>query len=1058
MNHSRQLSLLLALIIGFWAQSTIAQSDMDFELFKEVKARNIGPAGMSGRVTAIDVDLSDEDRIFVGTASGGVWLSENGGISWEPVFDDVETLSIGAIKINQSNPAEIWVGTGEGNPRNSQNSGAGIYRSIDGGQTWTFKGLKNTRVIHRIAIDETKSGVVYVGSQGAAWGNSPDRGVYKTTDAGDSWEKILYINDGTGVADMVMDPHNPNKLIVAMWEYGRKPWFFNSGGEGSGIHITYDGGASWKKVSADDGLPKGDLGRIGVAISRSNPKVIYALVEAKENALFKSQDGGASWRKISTHENMGNRPFYYSEIYVDPMNENRVYSLWTYLSKSEDGGKTFDIIADYDNNVHPDHHAFWIHPTKPSFLINGNDGGMNISRDMGKNWRFVNNLPVGQFYHVNVDNEFPYNVYGGMQDNGSWAGPGFALKRGGITNHDWQEVFFGDGFDVAPLPTDSRYVYAMSQGGNIGLVDRKTGVTKFVKPNNADTTDLRYNWNAPLALKEGTDCSLYFGSQFVHYSEDCGQSWTIISPDLTTNDTSKQHQDISGGLTYDATNAENNTTLIAIAPSAVDDQVIWAGSDDGRLHISRDHGGTWTDVYNRLPGAPRAGWIPQIRTSHTSAGEAWVVVNNYRQNDWRAFLYHTSDYGNTWQRTVDDQDVNGFVTSIIQDKNEPNLLFLGTDVGLYISFDKGSTWHKWDEGFPSVQIRDMAIQETFDDLVLGTFGRAFWIIDDIGVFRALAKEKYTDSAFDIVSTSPAYLSETRSYQGIRFYGQGEFEGDNKGTNPVMSIWVKPENKKAEDSKKKDESKDKKKSKGEKDKIQFVVIDTDGDTIRHFSREVSKDKGLQRISWNLRSDGVAYPSRRDRPEDADPPTGTDVLPGTYRIVATYGDHTDSIDVLVKMDPRVEITQSDIADMKSDMTDFEPYITRSTEAFDKIKKAKNSVALIEKLTTTLQDTTKEQVEKMNKDIMEQLTTLEELFVEKEGIKGIQRNPNTLSAYLGGARRYLGGSVGAATPNAIIAVEKAKSKVEEVEKVVNAFFDTQWPTYQKSIKAQDFDLFKE
>ena len=1055
MKLKEQITIILLTIVLMMTQSMLGQQKIDFKNFKEVKARNIGPAGMSGRVTAVDVDLSDEDRIFIGTASGGVWLSENGGISWKPIFDDAEALSIGAIKINQANPSEIWVGTGEGNPRNSQNSGAGVYRSLDGGRTWSYKGLKNTKVIQRIVIDESKDGVIYVGAQGAAWGNSVDRGVFKTTDGGESWDKILYVNDATGVADMVMDPANPNKIIVAMWEFGRKPWFFNSGGAGSGLHITYDGGRTWTQASSEDGLPSGDLGRIGVAISRSNPNVVYALVEAKENAMYKSWDGGVKWSKISTDENMGNRPFYYSEIYVDPKNENRLYSLWTYVSMSDDGGKTFEIIADYGNNVHPDHHAFWIHPEDPSYLIDGNDGGMAISRDMGKNWRFVNNLPVGQFYHVNVDNEFPYNVYGGMQDNGSWAGPSFVLRSGGITNHDWQEVFFGDGFDVAPKPDDSRYVYAMSQGGNIGLVDRETGVSRFVKPNHPDTIELRYNWNAPLALEPNTDCGLYYGSQFVHYSNDCGKSWTVISPDLTTNDTSKQHQDISGGLTYDATNAENNTTIIAIAPSPVDRNVIWAGSDDGRLHITKDHGATWTDVYGKMPGAPRAGWIPQIRSSSQNAGEAWVVVNNYRLNDWRAFLYHTDNYGTTWTRVVDDSDVSGFVTAIIQDEKEPNLMFLGTDVGLYISFDKANSWHKWTEGFPSVQIRDMAIQETFDDLVLATFGRAFWVIDDIGVFRAMAKYDYTQDSLDIVSVSPAYLSESRSYQGIRFYGQGEFEGDNKGTNPVMSIWVKPN----KDSKKEDSKGDDKKEKGkkDKDKISVVVLDTQGDTIRRFSRPVSKEKGLQRIGWDLSSDGVAFPSRRDRGEDADPPSGTDVLPGVYTIKVMYNGHEDSADVEVKMDPRVDMTAQDIAALKQSMSDLDPWVTRATDQYNKVKEAKKSITLIEKLTETLQDTTKEQIGKLNREYSKKLQELEELFVEKENVKGIQRNPENITGYLRSASRYIRSSYGPTTPNASIAVEKAKEKVIEMETKINAFFDTSWPDYKAKIESLNFSLFK-
>lgn len=1074
----------------------IAQ-DIDFSQFEQIKARNIGPAGMSGRVTAIDVDLSNTDRIFVGTASGGVWLSENRGISWKPIFDDNPTLSIGAIKINQANPSEIWVGTGEGNPRNSQNSGAGVYKSIDGGKTWQFKGLKNTRVIHRILIDHTKEGTVYVGAQGAAWGDSPDRGLFKTTDGGDNWDKILYVNEKTGIGELVMDPNNPNKIIAAMWEFGRKPWTFNSGGPGGGLYITHDAGKNWKKITDKEGLPKGDLGRIGIAIAASNPNTIYALVEAKENALYKSFDGGDKWVKHSTDENIGNRPFYYFEIYVDPKNENRLYSIHTYITMSEDGGKTYTSIADYGNAVHPDHHAFWINPNDPSFLIDGNDGGLAISEDMGKTWRFINNLPVGQFYHVNVDNDFPYNVYGGMQDNGSWVGPGFALKSGGITNYDWQEVFFGDGFDVAPKPGNNRYVYAMSQGGNLGLVDKETGMSRFIKPNLDDTTKLRYNWNAALAIDPFNECGLYYCSQFVHYSSDCGASWKLISPDLTTNDTSKQHQDVSGGLTIDATNAENNTTIISVAPSPVDSKVIWVGTDDGNLQITRDGGSSWVNVIGNIKEAPKTAWIPQIEVSSRNAGEAFVVINNYRLNDWSAYLFHTSDYGMTWKRLVDDSSVNSFVTAVTQDKKEPNLLFLGTDAGLYISFNMGAKWHKWDKGFPSVQIRDMKIQEEFDDLVLGTFGRAFWVIDDIGPFREMAKGDYTSKDLDLVSISQPYLSQGRSYQGIRFIAQGEFQGDNKNTNATLSIWIKPEAKKAEkkndvkkndvkkpEEKKMDKKQDSKKSeekktevkeeakkpeekgteasspelkKKESDKIRITVLDVKGDTIRNFSRKIDK-KGLVRLNWNLESNGVRGPSRREEAEDADPPYGTAVLPGKYYIYADFNGAKDSMMTEVKMDPRIELTVQDLADNKKALKDYESLFQSATDLYDKVKKAKKSLGLIEKLTESLTDSTKTNIEKLNKEHKKKLEEMDDLFFNKEGLKGIQRDPENLQAYLFGGRRYIGASAGKPGPNAMIAVKQAKERFAQVEKQVADYLNGDWQKFKERILEVQFNLFKE
>ncbi|MCE2790426.1 MAG: hypothetical protein LW630_11005, partial [Saprospiraceae bacterium] len=401
-----------------WVFPLILNAQFDPEHFSSMKFRNIGPAGMSGRITAIDVDLSDPERIYVGAASGGVWLSENGGTSWAPIFDEQPTLAIGAIRINQNNPSEIWVGTGEGNPRNSLNTGAGIYKSVDKGKTWKHMGLSETKTIHRIIVHRDNPDIVFVAALGSPWGESKERGVFKTTDGGKTWRKVLYVNELTGAADMVTDPSNPNKLYVAMWEHKRDPWFFQSGGKGSGLYVSYDAGETFQRLSQEDGLPKGDLGRIGLAVAPGKPDIVYALVEAKENGLYKSMDGGKKWSLVST-KNIGDRPFYYSELYVDPKNENRIYNVFTYISLSEDGGKTFRNIADYGNDVHPDHHAFWISPHDPSYLIDGNDGGVAISRDRGANWYFAGNIPVGQFYHVNVDQDFPYNVYGGMQDNGS---------------------------------------------------------------------------------------------------------------------------------------------------------------------------------------------------------------------------------------------------------------------------------------------------------------------------------------------------------------------------------------------------------------------------------------------------------------------------------------------------------------------------------------------------------------------------------------------------------------------------------------------------------------
>jgi photosystem II stability/assembly factor-like uncharacterized protein len=1036
MKLVRLFTFLLSLLL---IHSINGQIDLDH--WKELNFRNLGPAGMSGRITAIDVDLSDTDRIFAGSASGGVWLSENGGISWEPIFDDQPVLSIGSIKINQNNPAEIWVGTGEGNPRNSLNTGAGIYKTIDGGKTWKLMGLEKTKVIHRIIIDKDNPNTVYAGAMGSPWGPNIDRGVFKTTDGGKNWKKILYTNDKTGVADMVGDPTNPNKLVVAMYEHIRHPWDYFSGGKGSGLHITYDGGDTWKKITDKEGLPEGDLGRMGIAIAPSMPNIIYALVEAKENGLYKSTDGGEKWSLVSK-KNIGNRPFYYSEIYVDPQNENRIYNLWSYVSLSEDGGKTFKTIMDYGNGVHPDHHAFWIDPNDPTYLINGNDGGMNISRDRGESWRFVHNIPVGQFYHVNIDNDWPYNVYGGMQDNGSWIGPSMVMKRGGIRNYDFQELYFGDGFDVVPYPDDSRYGWAMSQGGNVGFYDRETGLVKFVKPAHPEGERLRFNWNAAIAQDPNNPCGMYFGSQYLHYTDDCGESWTIKSEDLTTNDTSRQHADKSGGLTIDATQAENFTTILAIAPSPVDEKVIWVGTDDGNLQLTTDGGSSWTNLNKKLKGVPNTAWIPQIIVSEQNAGEAFVVVNNYRQNDYSAYAFHTTDYGKKFTRIADDRQIKGFVVSIVQDPVQPNLLFLGTDAGLYMSLDKGKNWKHMNEGFPSVQVSDLKIHPREHDLVIGTFGRALWILDDIRPLRKLATEgkSILNSDLMLFDSPVAYHASMRSYDGIRFNAQGEFIGDNKSVNYAkINVWTKP----GEDLEKEEE-------------VIVYVKNTKGDTIRTIKRKIKG--GYDQIGWYLDEDGVRYPSRRKVKKDADKPGGVDVMPGEYKVIVKKGDHVDSTMISVKMDPRSEMG---IADMEANVKaqkDFEKTVTAASEAFNRITKAKKTVNKVKGLMENQDKEIKTEVDSLSKLITTELDSLSKLYMMPEGLKGIQRKPGLLNGKLFGASRSIRGSWGKPGANSDNVVKVAKREVKSTVEAVNNFLENKWKPYEARIKEIQLKVFED
>ncbi len=1066
--------LLTFAFLCLLANSAFSQK-IDTKLLEGIKIRSIGPAGMSGRVTSIDVDLVN-NIIYVGTASGGVWKSVSGGVTWEPIFDKEALQSIGSVKVNPSNPMEIWVGTGEGNPRNSMNSGEGIYKSIDGGLNWTLMGLEKTRLIHRIIIHKDQPNTILVAALGSAWGPNKERGVYKSTDGGKNWKQVLYNNDETGVADMVVDPRNPNKLFAAMWEFGRKPWTFNSGGEGSGLYVTYDAGDNWKKLTDKEGLPKGQLGRIGLAIAPSKPDVVYAYVEAKKNELFRSEDGGNKWKKVGD-KNIGNRPFYYADIFVDPKNENRVYSIHSVITRSEDGGKTFETIVPY-RGVHPDHHAFWIHPDNPNYIIEGNDGGLNISHDGAKTWRFVENLPLAQFYHINYDMDFPYNIYGGMQDNGSWVGPSSVLKRGGIRNNDWQELYFGDGFDVVPRPSDNRYGYAMSQGGNVGYYDRETGNTVAIKPVHPDGLPLRFNWNAAIAQNPFEDCGIYFGSQYVHKTLDCGTSWEIISPDLTTNDTTKQKQDESGGLTIDATQAENFTTILAIAPSPVDKDIIWVGTDDGNLQLTKDGGKNWSSVGKNLPGCPSGSWIPQIEVSKKNKGEAFVVVNNYRRNDFTPYAYHTKDFGVTWKRIIDQNKVKGHALCIVQDPEEEKLLFLGTDYGLYLSIDGGSNWNKWMNDYPSVSTIDLKIHPREHDLIVGTFGRAAWVLDDIRPLRTLAQTngKTLKEEFKTFPAPDAYLTSFRSYDGVRFTADATFMGDNKGRGARITAWVKKEDEKdkkeitptvpAVKSKKKKkgadkeeestDGKDKKKGKKKGEKVKVMVIDMQGDTIRTFTQKLKP--GMNRFSWNMRQDGISYPSWSDPKPDADKPSGPSALPGDYKLLMDYNGHLDSTMVTVKTDPRENISIQTLQKRDKALKDYFGFVEKCTDGFNRLKDFKKSIKLVNEQMVHAPDTVKKDFKKDGKALTQKIDSIMTLYTMPRDLKGIHGATPTLNRHLWRAASYLYDADGDPGQNALSAVSKAKKEARSVFEALNEFYQGDWTDYQEKVKAVQVKLFKE
>ena len=1049
--------------------SIISAQEINFDDFKKLSPRNIGPAGMSGRVTAIDVNLLNKQEIYCGTASGGLWKSTSGGITWFPIFDSVDVQAIGSVKIQENNPDVIWVGTGEGNPRNSLNSGRGIYKSIDGGKTWQFKGLRNSSNIHRIIINRENPNIVFAGVIGNPWSKSEERGIFKTTDGGDNWEKVLYVNDLTGCADLVVDPINPNKMIASMWEHLRKPYFFNSGGDGSGLYITYDAGKNWKKIT--NGLPEDKLGRIGLAIATNRNNIVYAIVESKKNGFYKSEDGGESWRLI-TNSGFGDRPFYYSEIYVDPQNENRIYSLYSMISRSEDGGKTWEIIVPY-SGVHPDHHAFWIDKDNPKYMIDGNDGGLNITWDMGKSWRFIENIPVAQFYHISIDNQIPYNVYGGMQDNGSWIGPSRVWRYGGIRNSYWQELVFGDGFDVVPDAENPRYGYAMWQGGNLQRYDVETGKTNYIKPVEPDTVALRFNWNAAIALDAFDNMTIYYGSQFLHKSTNYGNDWTIISPDLSTNNPEKLNQSESGGLTLDVTGAENHCTILAIAPSKIKKDLIWVGTDDGNIQLTTDGGVTWKNTINSIPNYPDSPWVPYILPSEYNDKVCFVVVNNYRQGDMKPYLYHTTDLGKSWRNIAAGKGIDSYTLSFWQDVKSPDLYFLGTENGLYISFDKGDNWQVWTVGFPACPTIDMAYSKDYNDLVLGTFGRAAWIFDNISPFQEIAKDKsILDKKLHIFEVQNPYLVNWRRSTGERFDADANYKGDNISSNARIAFYLKADDKVNERDRKKDqqkgenrgqrrkidnESDDEETDSGKlpKNQVSLKIYDIKNNHIRELRQKA--EYGLNIIEWGLDAKKERSPYQKKR-DDFFENGGRPIMPGDYVLVIEYQGTYDSVKINVKYDPRLSFNEEVFQSKQKQLDELFKLVSITTEIADRLRESKEITEIISKKYSNSNKEIIKQVKQLNDSINKKIDSVQAIiFGEKQEKQGIFRRPDILNDNLNNTEYYINSSDFEPGNNIENMFRKCNMQLDELIKRFNLFYDLDWQKYQEDINKIDLEIFK-
>ena len=847
-------------------------------------ARNIGSAQMSGRIAAL-AGVKEEGRttLYVGAASGGVWKSVDGGSNFRSIFDREPVQSIGAIAIDPGNPKNVWVGTGESWIRNSASMGDGIYKSTDGGDNWTNMGLANSERIAKILIDPKDSNTVYACVTGHAFNDSPDRGVYKTSDGGKSWRKTLAgSNASTGCAMMSMNQSEPGTLYATLWDYRRQAWTFRSGGPGSGIFKSTDKGEHWTEIEQSNakGLPAKPYGRIALTVAPSNPKVVYAMIECANSALYRSNDAGLSWTRLDASQYMVWRPFYFANLIVDPTDENKVFKGDLILLLSNDGGKSFQNTG---SATHGDHHDMWISPDNPNLVFDADDGGLWRSQDGGSGWEHMVNLPISQFYHVSLDDADPYRVYGGLQDNSSWVGD--SSYPGGVSNSRWENMFGGDGFWMWPDPSDAAYLYAEAQGGAIGRVNRFTHETRLITPYaRYGEKKLRFSWNTPIQVSPTDKATLYIASQFLYRSRDRGQSWERISPDLSTNNPEKQKQEESGGVTIDNSSAETNNTIYAISESPKNANTIWAGTDDGNIQVTRDAGKNWTNVTSNVRevgDAPITSWVEASRYDEATA---YATFDAHMNGDPKPYLFKTVDYGKSWQQlAAESSGVRGYAHVIKEDTVDPKLLFLGTEFGLWISNDGGAHWAQYTgSNFPNVAVRDLAIHPRTSDLVIATHGRGIWIIDDISPWRSLTPE--------LMGKEAEFLPVPPVVQYIQAFG-GWAEGDNsfQGASRPEDAHIPYYQR----------------SRHIFGDLKIEILDEQGKLVDVVPS--SKHRGVNRATWSMRLKAPKVPPAASAMFQT--AQGPRVLPGVYTVRMTKGEQVYTTKLNIVMDPRAPYTLAD-----------------------------------------------------------------------------------------------------------------------------------------------------
>lgn len=893
MPRFRLVSLAAALLLG--ATAMAASNGNGSGPFSNLKLRNLGPAASGGRVTAVLGIPGKPGVYFVGSAAGGLWKTNDDGDTWKDIFKHGSSASIGAVALAPGNSSDVWVGTGESNPRNDITNGHGIYYSPDGGKTWQFKGLADVGQISRIIVSPTNPDVVYVAALGNIWKPGKDRGVYMTTDGGDHWTQVLYVNDETGASDIAMDPKNPNVMFAGMWTVQRRPWTLINGSDKGGIWRSIDGGRKWTKLT--DGLPSGPTNRVDIAIARSDPNKVYALMATKQGLLWGSDDMGDHWHMISDNHALDVRPFYFTTLAVAPNNADKIYFGSFQLMVSTNGGKTAHVL---DRGVHVDHHAIWIDPKDPDRIIQGNDGGAYETLNGGKSWRYFDNIPIEQLYTVAIGHTQPFEICGGLQDNNAACGPSNSLDYAGIQNDDWWNPAGGDGVYAVPAPSDPSIVYADSEDGFGFRIDTKTMTAKLLKPYTPGATDMpsyklkyRFNWGAPIAVSPTDPNTVYMGANVVFKSSDGGENWKPISGDLTRND--KKHEPIAGGpVNHDISGAENTDTILSISIAPTNPKVIWVGTDDGLVWVTKDGGKHWNKVTPNVPAAARLGRIYQIGVSPFNAGAAYLAVDAHMLGDPHPYVFRTSNYGRSWTRIGRGLPADHPAFVVREDPNRKGLLALGTDQGLYVSLNNGGSWIRVTANLPTMPVWDLKFTRHPHDLVLATHGRGFWVFDNIQPLEQWTS-KVAKADFHLFGASTGV-------EWVKYFGQHidssptAFVAPNPPSGPVLSYYLKsaPGNNASSKA-------------GNKHSVKIKVTDSAGRPVATFDGPAKA--GINRIAWNMRYEGVKLPTFMKRHSffsHGSGPSGPLALPGTYEVTLTAEGHTAKEQVQVRPDPRLNLS--------------------------------------------------------------------------------------------------------------------------------------------------------